>query len=261
MKHLESKEVNIAELVLDFNIYPRHTISDSTARKYQEAYSLGAEFPPVRVEARSMRVVDGFHRVAACTRNKSDTIKAELYEFEDDKDLLFWAMAWNSTHGQNLSEVDYARCYLIGTKAGMKPELIAEALSVKITKLKHARQKGVADPKLRRAITHADSAIFKKPSRSDLVQPKIKEDEEQKKVNRIFESPTRQGAERKPDEPVIDWRERYERELEIRLALEKENEKLKEQVRRLKETVFRLSREINPDEPEFVPDEAEDAVL
>ena len=56
------REIAIAEVVLDFDLYPRSQIDSQHVSSMCEAERAGAEFPPIVIDKKSKRVIDGFHR-------------------------------------------------------------------------------------------------------------------------------------------------------------------------------------------------------
>jgi len=58
-------KVALADLVLDYELYPRVRLSDMYVAELAEALRSGVVLPPVVVDRASNRVVDGFHRVKA----------------------------------------------------------------------------------------------------------------------------------------------------------------------------------------------------
>jgi hypothetical protein len=55
----------IDRLVEDYRLYPRSEGGGATVEQLREALRAGAKFPPLRVCAKTLRVIDGFHRKAA----------------------------------------------------------------------------------------------------------------------------------------------------------------------------------------------------
>lgn len=151
MKYIKTEKINISDLIMDWNIYPRHEESSVKVTEYFNALQAGAVFPPIRVDNETQKVVDGFHRLRVHKRAKLDEIEAEFYSFESEAEMVFWGIRWNVQHGLRLSRYDQSRCLNIGRIYGLDDGEIAEALCLtidKITKLEADRVRLHADTKM-----------------------------------------------------------------------------------------------------------------
>jgi ParB-like chromosome segregation protein Spo0J len=95
----EVRLVRIAELSLGYS--PRHTRLDE-----EHVKSLGEvidRVPPIVVEERTMRVLDGVHRLEAARRAGRDSIKAVLFS-GSDLEALVVAIQANVRHGKPLAK-------------------------------------------------------------------------------------------------------------------------------------------------------------
>ncbi|MEU1290137.1 helix-turn-helix domain-containing protein [Kitasatospora sp. NPDC005856] len=66
---------------------------------------LDAPLPPILVDRRSMRVIDGMHRLMAALLKGQETIDVEFFDGSTD-DAFLWAVEANVTHGLPLSHAD-----------------------------------------------------------------------------------------------------------------------------------------------------------
>lgn len=64
-----------------------------------------AELPPILVERRSMRVIDGMHRVRAASLKRQEMIAVEFFD-GSEADAFLMAVEMNVTHGLPLSQSD-----------------------------------------------------------------------------------------------------------------------------------------------------------
>ena len=156
------KKVPIASLVFDYSLYPRGEKMDSHEVSYMvDALEAGAKLPPILVEKKSNRVVDGFTRSTAFQKLYGDeaTIDAVFRDYASDKELFADVMRYNSAHGKKLDRHDYVRCLLIGQKLGLKFDTIATSLNLTAAALKSlkdmktARSNGFTVP-LKKPIEH-----------------------------------------------------------------------------------------------------------
>lgn len=127
----------VGSLLLDFNLYPRAEIDKYHVRELQAALEAGVTLPPLLVDTKSKRVVDGFHRVKAFLRLYGVTAKIEcvLRDYLAENDMLRDAMALNSAHGRALSRYDKAHAIQLADGLGLSREDTAKALSMTVERV------------------------------------------------------------------------------------------------------------------------------
>ena len=128
----KTKQIKVSDLVLDYNLYPRTETSKVHISQMAEALEAGVKFPPIIVDAKSLRVVDGFHRVEAYKRLKRETIEAELREYPSEAELFAEAARLNASHGRPLSPYDRKRIVLRLKELGFERERIAEIIQARV---------------------------------------------------------------------------------------------------------------------------------
>jgi hypothetical protein len=136
----------VGELVLDFDVYPRMSVDTQHISYMREAVEAGVKMPPLIICAKSLRVVDGFHR---CKMYLSmyggdhvvDTIEKK---YPTDAALFADAMRYNATHGRLLSRYDRVHCALVAAKLSLSVEDTASALGMTVEKLKELHVTRVA---------------------------------------------------------------------------------------------------------------------
>ena len=89
------EKANIADLKLDNSIWPRSSLDEEAIERYRDCLD---ELPPIRVDRKTMSVLDGRHRVEAHRREDKETIPVD---YEDCPPHLFLARAYalNARHG------------------------------------------------------------------------------------------------------------------------------------------------------------------
>jgi ParB-like chromosome segregation protein Spo0J len=105
MSVAEARTLPIQDLVLIPELNPRERLNEETIIRYME--SLGS-LPPVRGEAKTNVVVDGYHRVEAAVRLGLEEIPI-LPEPISDEELRLVAGLANVGHGQPLSRAERNR--------------------------------------------------------------------------------------------------------------------------------------------------------
>src|SRR4028119_1312481 len=99
MSVVERGTVTIKDLVLIPELNPRTRLCEETVIRYMESFSA---LPPVRVQARTNVVVDGYHRVEAAIRLGLEEIPAREEEIPDEE-LRLVAGLGNVEDGQALT--------------------------------------------------------------------------------------------------------------------------------------------------------------
>lgn len=132
------RKLKAAELVLDFAIYPRQNVSSTNVNTLIDALASGAELPPVIIDKKSKRVIDGFHRVRAHLRHFGED-KAEITVIEKsyptEAALFVDAMKYNAVHGYQLDTADRTHCVILAEKLSIPIDIVAGALNVPVDKL------------------------------------------------------------------------------------------------------------------------------
>jgi len=131
------RPMKAAELVLDFDLYPRNSIDSHNVNQLKDALATGATLPPVVIDKKSKRVADGFHRVKAYLGYYGDDAEIPVTEKEyaDDAALFLDAMRYNAAHGAKLDSCDRTHCIIISERLKIDPESVAGALQVSVDKL------------------------------------------------------------------------------------------------------------------------------
>jgi hypothetical protein len=123
----------VSELVEDFSVYPRDQVDMVRVAVLTEALRAGAEFPPIIAEARTLRVVDGFHRRRAylSVYGPDHEIVVEVRSYASDADLLLDATIPNCTHGKPLATAEKLRVARKLVDWGMPIKEFAPLLAVR----------------------------------------------------------------------------------------------------------------------------------
>ena len=165
------RKIPIAELVLDFDFYPRAEVNSQHVTYMCAAINAGAELPPLIAEKKTLRVVDGFHRVRAYGRVHGEDYKAAVIEkvYESEADLFLDAARYNSSHGRILTQFDQTHCILKAERLSIETEQLASALQITIDAVGKLRSGStgvllnVGDVPLKRTIRHMAGRTLTKP--------------------------------------------------------------------------------------------------
>lgn len=126
------RKLKLSELILDFDLYPRSSIDSHHASEMQRSVSAGSELPPIVIDKKSKRVVDGFHRHRVYSRLYGVSHEVEVVEksYANDAELFLDAARYNSSHGLKMDTHDKSHFVLRAIQLGIDDEAIAGALHV-----------------------------------------------------------------------------------------------------------------------------------
>lgn len=131
------RKLKAAELILDFDLYPRNNVDRFNVRQLVDALASGEELPPVIIDKKSKRVVDGFHRVKATLEHGGGDAEIEVIEksYKDEAAIFLDAMRYNATHGAKLDPCDRTHCIIVAERLHIPLESVAGALHMPVEKL------------------------------------------------------------------------------------------------------------------------------
>jgi hypothetical protein len=138
--------VRCAELVLDFEVYPRASIDSQRIGELAEAIRAGEMLPPVIVDRKTKRVVDGFHRIKALVRlHHSDAKVGVIWrDYASDWELLKDAAQINVRHGKPLDSLSRDRVILQAERFKVDRVEVARVLAIRAQTVDHVLQSRVA---------------------------------------------------------------------------------------------------------------------
>jgi len=126
--------IKASKVVLDYDLYPRHEVQSYNVNLLVEALNSGAVLPPIIIDKKSKRVIDGFHRVKAYQKKYGPDAEISCIrkEYADENEMFAEAIDANSKHGRNLSSYDRARCLARSEELKMDITVVARALNMTV---------------------------------------------------------------------------------------------------------------------------------
>ncbi len=183
-------EVKISDLTYESSIYPRGGKNEKTVEAYAEALTIGAHFPPIKIQrvfnypngnkkTEATLILDGLHRWFAfkeCGLKEIPAIewKKEPLDYEKNKvALLLESAACNISHGDRLSSGDKKR--IARDIASTDPECIwtESALAEKLGVIQQTVNTWISDIRARQKVGR-DTTIIRL-NRLGWTQEKISE--------------------------------------------------------------------------------------
>jgi hypothetical protein len=128
-------EIKISNIILDYNLYPRNQINSLHVKDLCDAIEAGCKLPPIIVDSKTKKVIDGFHRVIAHQRMKLDKIDATIKNYKSEQDMFIDAVFYNSAHGQKFSHYEIVKIFEKGQELGIEPERLASASHLTIKRI------------------------------------------------------------------------------------------------------------------------------
>ncbi len=135
------RTMKAAELIIDFALYPRNNVDSHNVRNLVDALAAGMELPPVIIDRKSKRVIDGVHRVRAYLKYGGDDAEVQVIEktYKTEADMFLDAMRYNASHGAKLDPCDRTHCIIVAERLRIPPEQVAGALHMPVDKIGELR--------------------------------------------------------------------------------------------------------------------------
>jgi hypothetical protein len=126
-----------AELVEDFDLYPRHDVDSLHVTYMVDSLAAGEDLPPVIADRKTKRIVDGFHRRRAFIRHGGESVEVPVIwkDYKNDGELYLDAIRLNSAHGRRLTSVDAVRVASKAEALGLSVAVVASALRMTTEKV------------------------------------------------------------------------------------------------------------------------------
>ena len=143
---METKPIAVDKLVEDLDFYPRNEVSSTTVTGIADALAAGVMLPPIVIDAKSKRIIDGWHRARAYRRLKREVIEAEWREYRTEREMFLDAVRLNASHGRRLDPYDLRRCVARLRELGVEPDAIAEVIHVLPARLEDIGKQSALGP-------------------------------------------------------------------------------------------------------------------
>lgn len=124
--------IKLATLIEDLALYPRHRVDETHINDLVRALQAGSTLPPIVVDRKSKRIVDGVHRCRALLKHLGEdaSAKVDFRTYDTDADFFKDAVALNSSHGRKLDRHDQTRIVLKCQELNLPTQEIALVLHI-----------------------------------------------------------------------------------------------------------------------------------
>jgi len=128
------KKLRASELVFDTEVYPRTMVNQSHVAQMAEAMRAGEQFPPLVVDKKTKRIVDGVNRWTAYQQvfGEDIEIECELVSPNTDGELFLLAVQLNTAHGLQLTPFERTKSLLRLEELGISRESAFHALRMTV---------------------------------------------------------------------------------------------------------------------------------
>lgn len=153
---MKTTKRKLAELVLDFNLYPRVSVDSQHVGYLREAHEAGHALPPIIINGETNQVIDGFHRTKMyqqLDRNGDSVIEVQEKNYASDTEMLLAAMRYNAGHGRTLTRYDRTHCAILAEKLHIEMEELASALSISVERLGELKTDRIGEIKVGKTVT------------------------------------------------------------------------------------------------------------
>ena len=129
-------KMKVLELIADWALWPRWEANDldsTNISRMKEALRAGMELPPIIADAKSFRIIDGFHRQKSYLSVYGEGVESqvELREYKNEGEMYLDATRMNTIQGLPLSPKDKVHVILVGRRMKLPLAKIAEALGMR----------------------------------------------------------------------------------------------------------------------------------
>jgi len=127
-------KVLAAELVEDFDLYPRESVDSTHVSDLAMVLRAGVDIPPVVADGKSKRIVDGIHRRRAFLKIYGDEaeIDCDFHEYKSQSEMYLEAIRLNAPHGKPIKGHDRTHALLRGIDLGIRPSALAAVFGITI---------------------------------------------------------------------------------------------------------------------------------
>jgi hypothetical protein len=129
-KFLETKIINVCDLIFDSEYYPRTDIDQYNISQLRQKIQAGITLDPIIVEKSTMKVVDGEHRRQAKIKEGISTIAVQFYRYKNKTEALAHSAILNLSHGKPLDNYDLSNVIQKLITHGLKRQAIVQMLGL-----------------------------------------------------------------------------------------------------------------------------------
>lgn len=160
---MKTATVKAASLIMDWDIWPRceaNNLDVTNLAGMKESLLAGEILPPILIDQKSKRIIDGSHRWKATMDvfGLDASIKVNMKSYTNERDMVLDAARYNSRQGLKLSPKDKAHVILKLRKLKAPIPIIAEALGMRPESVRNLQKNRTATTSTGEKIALANGA-------------------------------------------------------------------------------------------------------
>lgn len=128
-------KINLTDIVIDESIYPRTQVNIYAVQRMVHAHESGATFPPLVIEAKTRRLVDGRHRYETFKREGVEKVTVTEKAYPNEAELYADAVRLNIAHGQSLDQYSVRSAVAKLIEYGYERAAISEVVRIPVEHL------------------------------------------------------------------------------------------------------------------------------
>ena len=131
---MKTQKIDVAKIILNKELYPRHDLNWAVKCRYYNAMKAGAKFPPLCVAELEGKyvLVDGNHRLNAYKDHQVKQVECEVLTDLTKQEIYVEAVKRNVAQGQPFSTYDTTKVILDLKKWNISLEVISEIISMPV---------------------------------------------------------------------------------------------------------------------------------
>lgn len=125
----------LEKIIIDESIYPRSGVDETNVGRIESAIKIGTKLPPLIVEAKTHRLVDGRHRYAAYVKQEVKTVEVTEKVYATEADLFADAVRFNASHGEPLDSFSIKNSIIRLEEYGYSRDKISEVVRLPVEQI------------------------------------------------------------------------------------------------------------------------------
>ena len=134
----------IEDLIEDFSFYPRTMVAGAHVKGIADAILSGQVLPPIEVDEKTKRVIDGFHRMAAHRKAGLAETPVDWVQCANEQEFYARAVGANAGHGKPYTPYERTQIQARAEELGFSVDRIGHVLRMPVESLVAQRKKGFA---------------------------------------------------------------------------------------------------------------------
>lgn len=128
-------KISLDKIVIDDEFYPRNSVSEVHVKRLQLAIQTGSQLPPLVLEAKTHRLVDGRHRLDAYKSEGVESVEVVEKVYANEADFFADAVRYNIGHGEPLDQYAIKSAIIRLDEYGYSRDKICELIRIPVEQI------------------------------------------------------------------------------------------------------------------------------